>query len=273
MKQQRLKLKAIIFDMDGTLANTEEVHRLAFNAAFEEFSLPVNWSVKEYAQLLVISGGRERIYQYLKEKKIIEHDDLRAFAIEVHTRKSEIYREMLNKGHLGLRSGVKRLIDEACSKKIRLAIATSSSKANVETLLRTTMGEDAIPLFESIVSCDLIGDQKPAPAIYQYALAELGYAPEDCVAIEDTSNGNRSALAAGLKTVITTHELTTDSDFSGASLVLDQLGEPDSPFKVSQGVTGKNQFVDIELLNSLLTKQSQETQATFWHPAAVACAK
>ncbi len=271
MKQR--KLKAIIFDMDGTLANTEEVHRLAFNEAFAEFELPINWSVEEYAELLTISGGRERIYQYLRVNKIIEHDDLRGFSIEVHTRKSEIYRDMLNRGHLGLRNGVKRLIEEAQHKGVRLAIATSSSRANVETLLQTTMGEEAIPLFESIVSCDLIGDQKPSPAIYQYALAELGYAPESCIAIEDTSNGNRSALAAGIRTVITTHVFTTDSDFTGASLVIDQLGEPDLPFKVLKGVPGNNQLVDIQLLDSLLSKQSQETQATYWHPAAVAYAK
>ena len=266
------KLKAIIFDMDGTIANTEGLHRLAFNAAFEEFKLPVKWSVKKYIKLLSISGGKERIFQYLLKEKIIEHPDLCTFSAEVHKRKSELYREMLISGHLGLRPGVKRLIENAREEKVRLAIATSSSRANVETLLTTTLGADSIDWFSSISCCDIIGDQKPAPAIYQYALAELGCAPGDCVAIEDTTNGNLSALRAGIKTIITTHELTIDSDFTGASLVLNHLGEPDNPFKLSGGENAGKDYVDLDLMESLLSTQSQETQATYWHPDALASA-
>lgn len=263
-----LKLKAIIFDMDGTLANTEEIHRLAFNAAFEEFSLPIHWSEQHYAKLLAISGGKERIYRYLKDNKLSEQDNLREFAGTVHARKSEIYREMLVDGRLKLRNGVKRLINDAIDNKIRMGIATSSSRANVETLITTTLGRAGLKLFESIVSCDLIGDQKPSPAVYQYALAELGMAPENCVAIEDTYNGNEAAKAAGLKCVITTHNFTTDSDFTGAALVLDQLGEPDSPFIQTAGPKQSRSYVDITMLDSLLVAQSHETQALYWHPDA-----
>ncbi len=270
---KKRKLKAIIFDMDGTLANTEEIHRLAFNAAFEEFSLPINWSVDIYTELLSVSGGKERIFRFLNDSEIQIDKNLREFAICVHQRKSEIYREMLVEGKLQLRNGVKRLINEAHRKKIRMGIATSSSKANVETLLLTTLGDKSPVYFESIVCCDLIGDQKPSPAVYQYALAELGVAPENCVAIEDTCNGNEAAKAAGLKTVITTHNFTTDSDFTGASLVLNQLGEPESPFILSNGEPQEKTFVDIELLNNLLSDQSHEMQAQFWHPNATSLAK
>ena len=264
MKAQQLK--AIIFDMDGTLANTEELHRLAFNAAFEEFSLPIHWSEKIYADLLVISGGKERTYQFIKDNNIKIEGNLRKFVTIFHTRKSEIYRQMVVDGHLKLRNGVKRLINEAKDQGIRLGIATSSSRANVETLLTTTLGKHGQDLFESIVSCDLIGDQKPSPAVYQYALAELGMAPENCIAIEDTYNGNEAAKAAGIKTVITTHNFTTDSDFTGAALVLDQLGEPDTPFIQSQGEPQDKTYVDLEVLETLLQPQSHETQALYWHP-------
>ncbi len=254
--------------MDGTLANTEEIHRLAFNQAFEEFSLPIHWSEITYAELLAISGGRQRTYKFIIDNHIdVKNvDDLREFVAEVHKRKSEIYREMLTDGRLKLRNGVRRLIMEAKQKKIRLAIATSSSLANVHTLLKTTLGEHSIEWFDSIVSCDLIADQKPSPAVYQYALAELGIAPENSVAIEDTYNGNESAKAAGLRSIITTHNFTIDSDFTGAALVLDQLGEPEMPFIQSAGEPQTKTYVDIDMLESLLIPQSQETQAQHWHP-------
>ena len=262
-------LKAIIFDMDGTLANTEEIHRLAFNEAFSEFSLPIHWSEHLYARLLTVSGGRQRIHRFILDNTIdTQGRDAFALAKEVHLRKSEIYRDMLRAGHLKLRNGVARLIHEAVDRNIRMGIATSSSRANVDTLVTTTLGDQGLSLFESIVSCDLIADQKPSPAVYQFALAELGVAPENCVAIEDTYNGNEAAKAAGLKSVITTHNFTIDSDFSGAALVIDQLGEPDSPFIQAAGRSQAQHYVDIDMLNGLLGQQSQETQAQYWHPDA-----
>lgn len=261
-------LKAIIFDMDGTLANTEEIHRLAFNQAFEEFSLPIHWSEKTYAELLTISGGKQRIHKFILDNDLTIKDlsGLRDHVAKVHQRKSVIYREMLTDGRLKLRSGVRRLIMEAQKKNVRLAIATSSSLANVHTLLKTTLGEHSLEWFDSIVSCDLIADQKPSPAVYQYALAELGLSPENCVAIEDTYNGNESAKAAGLRCVVTTHNFTIDSDFTGAALVLDQLGEPEMPFIQSAGEAQTQTYVDVEMLESLLIPQSHETQAQHWHP-------
>ena len=125
---QKRKLKAIIFDMDGTLANTEEIHRLAFNEAFSEFSLPIHWSENLYARLLVVSGGRQRIQRFIRENKIdTKGHDVAELSIKVHKRKSEIYRNMLRDGHLSLRNGVERLIYEAADKGIRMGIATSSS--------------------------------------------------------------------------------------------------------------------------------------------------
>jgi len=249
------KLKAIIFDVDGTLAATEETHRQAFNAAFKEFDVPFQWSVSEYMELLNISGGKERILKFLQSKEFAApgNESLRDYTLKVHQRKSEIYREKLIAGHIGLRNGVERLIKEAKAKGISMAIATCTSTANVETVLKSALGEDALSYFETLVSCDLVADKKPSPSVYQYALANLGLKPENCIVIEDTSNGNRSALAAGIKTVISTHPLTVDEDFTGASLVIDQLGEPEKNFAVSSGNSCGAGYVDVDLLEKIIS--------------------
>jgi len=249
------KLKAIIFDMDGTLAATEETHRQAFNEAFKEFHTPFQWSVSEYIQLLSISGGKERIFKFLKLQNfnVPENEKLRDYTLRIHQRKSEIYRKKLIAGHIGLRNGVERLIKEARQKGISMAIATCTSKANVEVVLKSVLGDDALSYFETLVSSDLVADKKPSPAVYQYALANLGLKPENCVVLEDTSNGNRAALTAGIKTVITTHPLTVDEDFTGASLVIDQLGEPEDNFTVSSGDALDAKYVDVDLLEKIIS--------------------
>ena len=260
-------LKAIIFDVDGTLANTEEIHRQAFNAAFKEFDLPFQWSVQEYTRLLAISGGKERIYHYLKSHEIGKKYDLNywhEYSLAIHRRKSVIYREMLEAGKIILRSGINRLLDEAREMNIRIAIATCTSFPNVKTLLTLNLGEDALDRFDAIVTCDIVIDKKPSPAVYQFALAELGLTPEYCIAIEDTINGNQAALQAGLKTIITTHAYTIDNDFSGANLILDQLGEPDEPFTVIGGNAFGSSYVDINLLEMHLNIPAEEDQ---WQPA------
>jgi len=254
------KLKAIIFDVDGTLAATEETHRQAFNAAFTEFNIPFQWSVSEYIELLEISGGKERILQFLQSKEFAApgNENLREYTLKIHQRKSEVYREKLIAGHIGLRNGVERLIKEAKEKGISMAIATCTSTANVETVLKSALGEDALSYFETLVSCDLVADKKPSPVVYQYALANLGLKPENCIVLEDTSNGNRAALAAGIRTVITTHPLTVDEDFSDASLVIDQLGEPGKHFTVSSGDAFGTGYVDVDLLEKIISSDCSE---------------
>ena len=270
-------LQAIVFDMDGTLADTEEIHRQAFNRAFAEFGFEWQWSPEEYHDLLSISGGRERIRQYLVTKRERQRSTaaLRQLALTVHKRKSQVYRELLSAGHVVLRPGVKRLLQEARAQSIRLAIATSSSRRNVETLLTTTLGAESAGLFRAFATCDVVEDQKPSPAIYQYALAELGIEPEHAVAIEDTRNGNLAARTAGLKTIITTHRYTRDNDFRGAALVLDQLGEPDQQFLVLTGEAHGATFVNLDLLRRILAGDEYPAPMTgnTWQPCPVMAAK
>lgn len=249
-----MKLKGIIFDVDGTMADTEEVHRQAFNKAFEEYGLSWHWSKSDYYKLLFISGGKERFKICLNEDKELKStiEDPGLFIKELHQCKSEHYRAMLATDHIQLRPGIKRLIYEAQDQGIRLGIATSSCLANLNTLINTTLNIDPKEIFKTIVSSDTVTDKKPSPVAYQCALAGLGLTPETCVAIEDTRNGNMAALSAGLQTIITTHAYTTDNDFTGAALVANHLGEPDNAFKAVQGYTYGKTYVDVGFLDNIV---------------------
>lgn len=259
------ELKAIIFDMDGTLADTEELHRRAFNAAFKESACPLNWSRREYKQLLSISGGKERIYHCLLQAGVAAHELQRSTDI-IHKRKSVIYRQILKAENIKLRPGIRRLVQECRLAGVKLAIATSSSRENVNTLLQSTFGNAGNEYFAAVVTSDLVADKKPSPAVYQYTLSELGLKAENCLAIEDTGNGNLAALAAGIKTVITTHPLTVDNDFAGASLVVNHLGEPDKPFRLTAGLAYGRHFVDFALLKMIHSSASEVEQ----YPAGLA---
>lgn len=243
-------LEAIIFDVDGTLADTErDGHRPAFNTAFADAGLDWDWSVPLYGELLRVTGGKERIRAYLRQHlpdftppegnngpKGSDEASLDAFIRDLHKRKTEHYVAMMTRGAIPLRIGVLRLLREARQAGIRLAIATTTTPENVTALLNSTGVPDLIDWFEVIAAGDVVPAKKPAPDIFELALEQLQLPARACVAVEDSDNGARSALAAGLNALlITTSSYTHHQDFGDAALVVDQLGEPGAPTQILSG--------------------------------------
>ena len=229
------QLQCLIFDVDGTLANTErDGHRVAFNLAFEEVGLDWHWSVDFYGKLLVVSGGKERLKyflrQYLPEFK--PDGELNDFVAHLHKLKTKHYLELLRSGAIALRPGAKRIIEEARAAGVILAIATTTSFPNVVALLEKYLDLD---WFAIIAAGDIVPAKKPAPDIYHYVVKRLDLTPGNCLVIEDSDNGLESAIAAGLTTVVTVNNYTQQQDFSQAALVVSDLGEPGQPCRVIQG--------------------------------------
>lgn len=221
-------LKALVFDVDGTLADTELAHLAAFNEAFVQEGLPWKWDVPLYTQLLEVSGGKERITHYWRQVqpdlKIIDNAAFVDTVQRIHDQKTALYERMVNDGAVQLRPGVLKLIEEAHGAGLQLAIATTTSPVNISALLRTGIGPDWARFFRIIEDASTAPLKKPHPQVYLQTLSRLKLAPEECVAIEDSSNGLRAALAAGLPTVITKNSFTEHHDFSGALCVLPNLG-------------------------------------------------
>lgn len=254
MTTTNTKLKALIFDVDGTLSNTErDGHRIAFNQAFDEFGIGWHWDIETYGKLLAVTGGKERMKFYVEE--FLNQDQLpkniKQHIPELHAAKTRHYTKLLATGAIPLRPGVERLIDEARQRGYRLAIATTTTAANVTALLTHTLGMAAIDWFEVIAAGDIVANKKPAPDIYQYAINKMNLSADECIAFEDSENGIKSSVAANLKTIITINDYTVDHDFSQAVIVLDQMGEVDQPFSVINGEANDALLLDCDLIEKL----------------------
>lgn len=223
-----MSLEGLIFDVDGTLADTEEIHRQAFNTAFLEHKLHWNWGRPYCGELLHTTGGKERIRRHIDSLDATEKNkaSLRDMVPILHRSKINIFTDLVKKT-AKLRTGVKRLIREAREKGLRLALASTTTPANVEALLGATLGPDSIDWFHVMVLGDQVPNKKPAPDAYLMALIHLGLPAERCAAFEDSAHGLRAARASELYTVVTPTFWTASQDFSSAQLVLPSLGDPD----------------------------------------------
>lgn len=218
-----MSLEALIFDLDGTIADTEEMHRQAFNGAFIKLELWWDWGASRYCDLLEVSGGMDRLHHYVETLKVPAQERARLHAIVpvIHYTKSEIYAELLRAGQPPLRPGVKRLIAEAHGAGLRIAAVSTTSTANALAVLRNHFDGE----IDLLACVDEVARRKPAPDLYQRALALLRKPAEACVAFEDSANGLRAARAAGLATVVTPSRWTMAQDFSGADFLLRDLSE------------------------------------------------
>ena len=227
----RQRIEALIFDVDGTLADTEEAHRQAFNDAFDAHGLGFCWSRELYRELLQVTGGKERLAAFFAGTALTASERERLFGLipRLHATKTSFYVARVALGRVPVRSGVRRLMAEAHAAGVKLAIASTTAQENVAALLEGALGGEALARFSVIATGDAVPRKKPAPDIYLLALSRLGVAARCAVALEDSAIGVAAAKAAGLLTVATPSDWTRDQDFAAADLVLPCLADPDSP--------------------------------------------
>lgn len=217
--------QALIFDVDGTLADTEELHRQAFNLAFRSCGLDWSWDAPLYADLLRVTGGKERISSYIERlyPPAVSRGYLQARVPEIHQAKTRIYKQLIETGEIRARAGVRRLLLEARRAGLRVAIASTTSPQNIEPLITAGLGPQAIEWFDTIATGDMVANKKPAPDVYNLALRTLRVPAGCAIAVEDSAIGVHSAKAAGLFTVATPSAWTREQDFGAADLLLDSL--------------------------------------------------
>lgn len=242
-------MQALIFDVDGTLADTESAHLQAFNAAFNEVCLDWYWDEALYARLLKVAGGKERLLHYWK---MVDPEEacgskMKETIDAVHAIKTRYYGEHVREGRLPLRPGIARLIDEASRAGIPIAIATTTTPANLDALLCAPFGAAWRGRFAAICDAGTTTAKKPAPDVYLAVLERLGIDAAECVAFEDSANGLRAAQAAGIPTVITPTAFTARECFDGALRVLPHLGDPERPMH-QQPRGADHRWIDLAAL-------------------------
>ncbi len=219
-------MQALIFDCDGVLVDTErDGHRVAFNQAFAEKGLQRFWSIEHYGELLSTAGGKERMRRDFDAfgwpVPEAERDE---FIAELHRLKTDRFMTLIRSGRLPLRTGVARIVDEAIAAGIRLAVCSTSNERAVQAVVDVMLGPERAP-YVDVFAGDIVRSKKPDPAIYLLAAERLGLTPSRCMVIEDSNNGLRAALGAGMHCIVTTSTYTRKEDFSGADLVIPELGD------------------------------------------------
>jgi HAD superfamily hydrolase (TIGR01509 family) len=248
-----MSCEALIFDVDGTLADTEELHRQAFNLAFVQCGLRWTWDVPLYGELLRVTGGKERIASYIERSDLsaTERRRLTELIPQIHRAKTRLYRELIELGQVTARAGVRRLMLEARSAGLRVAIASTTSPENVEPLITASLGPGTMNWFDTIATGDVVANKKPAPDIYNLAVTTLGVDAARAIAVEDSAIGMQSAKAAGLFTVVTPNVWTRTQDFKAADLLLGSLGDPEQPLAPADEACLGARFLTLQQLAAL----------------------
>ncbi len=217
-----MTLRALIFDVDGTLAETEELHRRAFNETFAQRGLGWHWDTATYRRLLRTTGGQERMRAWRDELGVAHPDD--ALITEIHREKTVLWGRLLAEGGLPLRPGVAELVEQARRAGLRVGVATTTNPANVDALSRACWGRPAHEVFDAVAAGDEVAIKKPAPDVYFLALERLGVDPAEAVAVEDSLNGIRAARAAGIRVIAAPGTYTDDEDHAEADWRFPNLG-------------------------------------------------
>jgi len=221
------ELKCILWDVDGTLADTErDGHRVAFNMAFDEAGINRQWDVATYGELLAVTGGKERMRFDIDRGGMADMPFEKIAAL--HARKTIHYQSLIAEGRIPLRPGVRRLLEEAYQAGITLGVSTTTTPAALDALIEHSLGKEWFDRFAVLAAGDIVPTKKPAPDIYNYAIEQLGMRADETIALEDSSNGWRSVRDANMKCVVTINDYTAAHDFTGADLVVAELGEPNA---------------------------------------------
>jgi len=222
-------IKALIFDCDGVLVDTErDGHRVGFNRAFKEMGIDAEWDVDLYGKLLLVAGGKERMRAYFDEYGWPDRADTDAakdeLIVQLHKLKTEITAGLVGEGGLPLRPGIARIVDEAIAADVKLGVCTTSNPKFIDAVL-DLFGPERKAKFDFVHAGDVVAKKKPAPDIYLLALETLGLPANECMVIEDSRNGLLAARGAGLPTLVTTSTYTVEEDFTGAARVVPELGD------------------------------------------------
>jgi HAD superfamily hydrolase (TIGR01509 family) len=247
---------AVVFDVDGTIAETErDGHRVAFNRAFELHGLDDRWDVETYGRLLATPGGKERLRRWLGGRGMAPAA-IEELVPRLHATKNEVFLGLVRAGAVPVRRGIARLLDDLAAHGVATAVATTGSRAWVTALLAAVLGEARVARFEAVVTGEDCTRMKPDPELYLLALERLGRGPAGVVAVEDSAPGLASAKAAGLACVVVRNGYTRGHDFAGADLVVDDLGEPGAPAPVAADPHGalRGGIVGAEALGRLVSR-------------------
>ena len=210
-------MKALIFDVDGTLADTEDAHRKAFNDAFAEFKLDWNWDRTLYKKLLKVTGGKQRIRFFLEDfdPQFLTQDNIDDLILTLHQTKTKYFIERLKNGQVPLRPGIENLINEARKQGLTIAIATTTTPINVRTLLSVNLGEESLDWFACIGDGGEVPILKPEPDVYNWVLQKLDLQPHETLSLEDSRNGLVASQRANIPCLVVTNDYTDDQDFTG----------------------------------------------------------
>ena len=251
------ELRAAIFDVDGTLVDSERHgHRVAFNRAFEELDLPYRWDEELYGELLHTTGGQRRIEGFLAGEGVSE-EGRTELAKALHIRKTEILEQLVDDGVIEVRPGAQRLLEELGDAGVALAVGTTGSRRWVDRLLRRTLPDVS---WQVVITGDDVTARKPDPEVFTTAMEKLGLdGPAGAVVLEDSAEGVAAAHAAGTCCAVVVNGYTVDHDLTGADLVLDGFGEPGEPAAVLADPhgTGSDGILTVDLLRTLLQRPSR----------------
>lgn len=248
------QLKAVIFDVDGTLAETElHGHRVAFNLAFKEHQLGWHWDIKLYEKLLAVAGGKERMRYFLSKfcTNVKSYYSINNLIYKLYVSKTEYYMKLLENKSMYLRPGIFRLLNEIKDMDMRIVIATTTAFDNATALIKNTLGEHTLKWFDYIAAGDIVSRKKPAPDIFIHCLDELKLDAASCITVEDSSNGVKSSVRAGIKTIVTLNKYARNKNFDGAISVFNHLGEKNKKCKLIHGKEINNSYINVEVLKYL----------------------